>query len=169
MPPGLGRGTGLPGKVGIESRVGYRGPCRSVLPASYPSGNGGRRGYMHTWNQGGTKIWGVLCGVMVSVARVTMGRVYPEKEAGPLGPAGVRMSGRRGPPAEEAEEGGQARAGFAGGGRGPLCPGGEGSGHVRTEKGRAGASSVAWRGRSHSGPGPRGPGVRTHDVSWSRE
>lgn len=116
---------------------------------------------MHAWSQRGTKIWGVLRGVMVSVAGVTMGRVYPEKEAGPLGPAGVRMSGRRGPPAEEAEEGSQARAGFAGGGRGlqeegGVCrrragstvpPGAEGSGHVRTEKGQAGAGSVAWRGQ----------------------
>ena len=42
----------------------------------------------------GDKNLGVLRGVMVSVAGVTMGRVYPEKEAGPLGPAGVRMSGR---------------------------------------------------------------------------
>lgn len=58
MPPGLGRGTGLAGEVGIESRVGYRGPCRSVLPASYPSRNGGRRGYARLESEGDKNLGG---------------------------------------------------------------------------------------------------------------
>ena len=82
---------------------------------------------MHTWHRGvggGTKIGGgeFLHEVMVSRAGLTMGGVYSEKEAGPWA-LGVRMSGRPGPPAEEAEEVCQARAGFAGGGRGPLRAG----------------------------------------------
>lgn len=82
---------------------------------------------MHTWHRGvggGTKIGGggFLHEVMVSLAGLTMGGVYSEKEAGPWA-LGVRMSGRPGPPAEEAEEVCQARAGFAGGGRGPLRAG----------------------------------------------
>ena len=74
------------------------------------------------WGEG-QKFGGVfLHEVMVSLAGLTMGGVYPEKEAGPWA-LGVRMSGRPGPPAEEAEEVCQARAGFAGGGRGPLRAG----------------------------------------------
>lgn len=70
----------------------------------------------------GQKSRGVLRGVMVSVAGVSMGGVYPEKEAGPQGPAGVRMSRRQGHLQRRLRWVGQARAGSVEGGRGPLCP-----------------------------------------------
>ena len=53
MPPGLGRGTGLAGEVRRESRIRYGGSCRSVLPVSYPSRDGGRRGYARLESGGG--------------------------------------------------------------------------------------------------------------------
>lgn len=85
MPPGLGRGTGLAGEVGKESRVGYGGPRSVRLQATQaemeaPEG-------MHPWiRRSGDKNLGGPPWRTVSVAGVSMGGVYPEKEAGPQGP-----------------------------------------------------------------------------------
>lgn len=120
---------------------------------------------MHPWipEVRGQKFRGVLRGVTVSVAGVSMGGVYPEKEAGPQGPAGVRMSGRQGHLQRRLRRLARRGRGLQEEGGVHCAPGYRG---FRPREhcegpGRSRLSGVE-RTRARSGPGPSG--ARSEDI-----